>query len=232
MNWKDISVSLDNTHYFYKGCPVFDKKFLDALKFHPPGLAAVKDLSGAYHIDCNGNAAYSDRYSRTFGFYCGLAAVVQEDRWFHINEKGQRVYPHFYQWAGNYQEDICTVRNDCKYYHINLHGAKIYASRYDYCGDFKDGIACVKISENCFMHIDSKGDFINGKSFWDLGVFHKNFATAKDINGWHHIDKNGNELYSDRFLMVEPFYNGFALVTRFDNKKIIIDEKGTKTYTI
>ena len=59
-----------------------------------------------------------------------------------------------------------------------------------------------------------------------MGIFHKNFATAKDKDGWFHIDKSGNELYNKRYLTIEPFYNGFALVTEFDNKKIIIDENG------
>jgi hypothetical protein len=62
--------------------------------------------------------------------------------------------------------------------------------------------------------------------FTDLGVFHKNYATAKDHDGWHHIDKCGNSIYNQRYLAVEPFYNGFALVTAFDNQKIIINESG------
>jgi hypothetical protein len=65
-----------------------------------------------------------------------------------------------------------------------------------------------------------------------LGIFHKNFATAKDKNGWHHIDKIGNQIYKERYLAIEPFYNGFALVTQFDNQKIIIDERGKKIITV
>ena len=61
--------------------------------------------------------------------------------------------------------------------------------------------------------------------FIDLGVFHKNFATAKDKDGWFHIDKNGKELYSKRFLSIEPFYNGFALVDTTSGKAII-DQQG------
>ncbi|MBK6330994.1 MAG: WG repeat-containing protein [Bacteroidetes bacterium] len=60
----------------------------------------------------------------------------------------------------------------------------------------------------------------------DLGIFHKNFATAKDKEGWHHIDKEGKEIYKVRYASIEPFYNGFALVTQFDNQKVIINEKG------
>ena len=67
------------------------------------------------------------------------------------------------------------------------------------------------------------------KEFLDLGIFHKNFATAKDKLGWLHIDKAGNQLYNERYLMIEPFYNGFSLVETFENKKQIIAENGIKT---
>lgn len=233
MNWKDIKVSNDNTHFLFDEKPIFGKTFIEVLKFHSPGLAPVFDKSGAYHIDINGNELYPNRYSRTFGFYCNRASVIDGNRWFHINEKGDKVYSVSFLWTGNFQENICTVRNDNnQYLHIDLNGNRIYADNYVYAGDFKDGIACVKSQDGFYRHIDNKGNFINNKSFLDLGVFHKNFATAKDKNGWFHIDRQGNELYNNRYHSIEPFYNGFALVTKFDNEKIIIDEKGIKTLTV
>lgn len=233
MNWKDIQVSNDSTHFIFDRKPIFDKAFIEVLKFHSPGFAPVKDNSGAYHIDISGNELYSNRYSRTFGFYCNRASVIDDNRWFHINGKGDRVYTVSYLWTGNYQENICTVRNaDNQYFHIDLNGNRIYEQNYVYAGDYKDGIACVKLQDGFFRHIDNKGKFINKKSFLDLGIFHKNFATAKDKNGWFHIDKQGNEVYKNRYLTIESYYNGFALVTTFENEKIIIDEKGLKTLTV
>ena len=228
MNRQDIKLSADNTQFLYEGKEIFGKKFIEVLKFHSPGLAAVKDESGSYHIDKNGNQLYAERYSRTFGFYCNRAAVVQADKCFHITDKGARAYSHSYSWTGNFQENLCPVRDGSNYFHIDLDGNRVYTDNFIYCGDFKDGIACVKTSDGFYKHIDTKGKFINSKSFLDLGIFHKNFATAKDKDGWHHIDKVGNEIYRERFLAVEPFYNGFALVTQFDNQKIIIDESGKK----
>ena len=67
---------------------------------------------------------------------------------------------------------------------------------------------------------------MNDKEFLDLGIFHKSFATAKDEYGWFHIDTQGNAVYKERYLIIEPLYNGFALVTNHDNKKLIIDELG------
>lgn len=233
MNWQDIKVSLDNTHFLFEGKQIFSKLFIEVLKFHSPGLAPVKDESGSYHIDSLGNQLYSDRFTRTFGFYCNRAAVVQENNWFHLTDKGERAYTNTYHWTGNYQENLCTVRDsDNNYFHIDLDGNRIYTDNYIYCGDFKDGVACVKSANGLFRHINNKGNFLNDKSFLDLGIFHKNFATAMDKNGWFHIDKKGNEIYRHRFMTVEPFYNGFALVTQFDKSKIIIDEQGHKIITV
>jgi hypothetical protein len=152
---------------------------------------------------------------------------MQNEKWFHINELGKQVYHNSFLWAGNYQENLCTVRDaDNQYFHIDLDGHKIYSETFTYAGDFKDGIACVKTLNGYYKHIDCNGNNINSKEFLDLGVFHKNYSTARDENGWYHIDKEGNELYTDRYLAIEPFYNGFALVTKFDSNKCIIDERG------
>lgn len=227
MNWKDIKTSIDNTFFVYNSMPIFNRKFIDILKFHTPGLAPVLDETGAYHIDSNGNPLYDVRYSRTFGFYQNRASVVDNDKWYHINEKGDRVYNREFKWTGNFQESFCAVRdNENQYFHIDLEGNNLYKEKYSYVGDYKEEIACVRLFNGLFKHIDSLGNYINDKSFIDLGVFHKNFATAKDTKGWFHIDKKGKALYNERYLLIEPFYNGQSLVTTFENRKQIIDEKG------
>ena len=233
MNWQEIRVSADNTHFLYNGKPIFEKYFIEVLKYHFPGLAPVKDKSGAFHINVYGNQLYHQRYQRTFGYYCNRAAVMNDGQWFHINENGERIYSDIFSWIGNFQENICTVRDDKnRYFHIDPIGNRIYPDTYVYCGDFKDGYACVKKDNGFWRHVNIYGNRLNDKEFLDLNIFHKNFATAKDKNGWHHIDKSGNEIYSHRFLLVEPFYNGFALVTKLNNEKIIIDENGMEAFAI
>ena len=229
MNWQDIKVSADNTHFIFNKQPIFGRYFNEVLKFHAPGIAPVKDTTGAYHIDVQGNPLYSDRYQRTFGYYCNRAVVMIGEEWFHVNERGERAYSEVFSWAGNYQENICTVRNrENRYFHIDLHGNKIYSEYYTYCGDFKDGYSCVKQHNGLWLHIGISGNKLNEKEFLDLNIFHKNYAAAKDNVGWHHIDKGGNGLYNQRYLAIEPFYNGFALATKFDYQKIIIDECGNE----
>jgi hypothetical protein len=227
MNWKEIIVSDDNRGFLYLGKKVFDKDYIEVLKFHAPGLAPVNDESGSFHIDVKGNPLYPERYSRTFGYYCNRAAVIDGKNWFHLTDQGDVAYPRTFKWTGNFQEDICTVRNEKnQYFHIKLNGEKLYEETYIYAGDFKDGIACVKQDNGKFKHINSTGKNLNATEFLDIGIFHKNFATAKDEGGWFHIYKSGTALYSARYLMVEPFYNGFALVTKLEGEKVIIDEEG------
>lgn len=234
MNWKDIKTTQDNTSFLYNENILFSRKFIEVLKFHAPGLAPVLDESGAYHITTEGEPLYPYRYKRTFGFYDNRATVIDiNDNWFHINEKGERVYSKDFLWAGNYQENCCPVRDkDNKYYHIDLLGNRIYSKEYTYVGDYKDGIACVRLYSGFFMHINLQGDYINNKQFIDLGVFHKNFATARESKGWFHINKEGEALYKDRYLLIEPFYNGYAIVTDFEYKKKIINEKGEIIFVI
>ena len=224
MNWRDINVSENSNSFIYKEELVFGKVYNEVLKFHSPGIAPVKDDTGWFHINVNGNEVYKERYDRVFGYYFNRASVILYKNWFHLNEKGERLYDVNYAWTGNYQENVCSVRDfNNQYFHIDLDGNPVYGKKYKFVGDFKDGFACVRFSNGKYKHIDTKGKYINDKSYLDLGVFHKNFAIAKDELGWHHINKKGEELYAERYFMIEPSYNGFSVVDKFDNTKQIID---------
>lgn len=224
-DWKKLKDNQTEMRFYFEGKPVF-KKFKSILKFHAPGIAPVEDESGWYHILPDGMELYKQRYERTFGYYCSRAAVSSSKGWFHIDTDGKPSYGERYSWCGNFQENICTVRKGADYFHIDLNGILLYEEKYLYAGDFRDGIACVKCPDNLWRHIKKDGRFLNGKGFLDLGVFHKNVAPARDEKGFFHSDLNGNALYKERYLAIEPFYNGFALVADFDWSKKIIDEKG------
>lgn len=226
MNWYEIKDNKTEKRFYFNGKPLF-KQFKSLLKFHEPGLAPVEDESGWYHITTGGEPLYAERYGRTFGFYCNRAAVTSKDGCFHIDTTGKPAYSAKYAWCGNFQENICTVRDkNGNYFHIDPDGKRPYKENYLYAGDFRDGIACVKCSDGLWRHIKADGTFLNSKGFLDLGVFHKNIAPARDEKGWFHSDASGEPLYAERYLNIEPFYNGFALVTNFDWSKKIINEKG------
>ena len=225
--WRKYEISEDASHHVYQGRPAYRWRFHEVLKFHEPGLAPVRDASGAYHITPDGRPAYESRHIRTFGFYEGIASVHSEEGWFHILPDGSPMYGERYAWCGNFQESRCAARlPGGGYIHIEDDGTPAYVEHYRYAGDFKDGHAVVQREDGKHTHIDASGNLLHGRWFLDLDVFHKRYARACDSDGWHHVDMIGKPLYGERFKYVEPFYNGQARVEGFDGSLSVIDESG------
>lgn len=225
MEWNDIKLNKNQTGYVYNGQPLFNKSFFNALNFHKEGLAAVADASGAYHIDTNGKQIYDKRYDRTFGYYFKKAAVLDKGNAYHIDINGKRIYQQNFLWTGNYQQDICVVKgNNHNYYHIDATGKRLYSESYIYAGDFRENVACVQLQNKLFTHIYKDGTMVHNNHFQDLNVYHKGYACAKDAYGWFHIDLVGKPLYKERYLLLEPFYNGVALATNLKGEKITISD--------
>ena len=233
INLENISLSLDETYHIYNNKPLYGEKFDLVMSFHPPGIAAVKDEDGAYHIDMKGKPIYEKRFIKTFGFYNNIAGVKDGSGCYHINLNGKPIYNERYDWVGNFQEEWCPVRDiHSNYFHIKKDGTPAYDENYKYVGDFKYGIAVVYLEEGLAMHIDKFGNKIHKKKYEELGVFHKGFAIAKDNQGAFHIDKNGKPLYEERYSWVEPFYNNFSLVCKHNGEKVVIDQKGMVIHEI
>jgi hypothetical protein len=225
MKWEEIELASSRDFFQINGEKVF-KQYLEAQKFHPPGLAPVRDASGWYHINTEGIPVYNERYDCLFGYYFERAVAVLEKNWFHIDPTGSLVYSGTYSWCGNYQESVCSVRQGEKYFHINLNGQRIYNASYFFAGDYRDGVACVRMANGLFKHIDKSGNAINDRQFRGVGVFHKGIATAQDEFGWFHIDLSGRPLYEERYAYLEPFYNGYALAEDLFGRKGILLEDG------
>ncbi len=227
MSWIESRISPDGTfHLTEQNKPMYNQRFHWVLPFHEPGLAPVGDGSGSYHIRPDGSPAYHFRFSRTFGFYQGYATVTVDGRWFHIQADGNRSYEKDWAWCGNFQNNRCSVRDhNGDYYHINLDGSIVPNGPWTYAGDYREGAAVVRTLDGLCRHIDEEGCFIHEGAFFDLDVFHKGFARARDGNGWFHIDRKGEDVSGQRFLMLEPFYNGQALARKTDGSILVIDEK-------
>jgi hypothetical protein len=225
--WQDLRVAPDQTHHLKGGSPAYEARFEEVLTFHAPGLAPVRDTSGAYHIFPTGQAVYPERYVRTFGFYEWRAAVQAHNGWFHIQASGKPLYNERYAWCGNYQGGRCTVRCvEGLYLYLLLDGQVAYPERYRYAGDYRDGIAVVQRQDGLHTHINLEGRQVHRRWFLDLDIFHKGYARARDAGGWHHIDRQGLPLYARRFAAIEPFYNGQARVEEVDGSLLVINEAG------
>lgn len=230
--WK-IKISPDGTHHVYEGRPLYKERFKAVMSFHEPGVAAVIDETGAYHINLNGEPIYDKRYKMTFGYYEGIATVVDEEGYLHIDLSGEPIHNKKFPWAGNFQESRCVVRDkDGTYYHIDQNGEPVYNERYAYAGDYKYGIAVVYDFDGYAYHIDQYGRKIHDKKFLELYPFHKGFAVARDRFGYFHINRRGEPLYNKRFRYVEDFYNDQALAWMWDGTMAIIDTHGNIIHRI
>jgi len=224
---EEIGVDCYSTHHVRNGQPIYGQRFLKVLKYHPPGLAAVRDASGCYHIWTDGNSAYKSRFAETFGFYEGLAAVQDASGWFHISVEGNAVYSDRYSWVGNFQNGRVPVRDfGGHYFHLDPGGGRVYAESYVYTGDYREGIACVRKMDGLCIHIDLAGKQIHQTACLDLDVFHKGFSRARDDDGWFHMRRDGTPAYKERFAEVEPFYNGQALCRDWIGRRLIVNENG------
>lgn len=225
--WQAFEIANDQTHHIIGHQRAYLPRFDSVLKFHEPGLAAAKDKSGAFHINTNGEPAYSGRYVRVFGFYEDRAAVQSQEGCFHILPHGGELYKERYAWCGNFQEKFSVVKDfEGNYFHIDREGKKTYPSIYRYVGDFHDGYAVVQNNQGLHTHILTHGDLLHGKWFIDLDVYHKGFARAKDEKGWFHLNIAGMSIYADRYKNIEPFYNGIARVETNQGALHLIDEEG------
>lgn len=233
--WADSAVSQDGTHHTFKNERLYSHSFKCVLPFHDPGLAPVQHESGKwFHVTFpSGTAAYRQRFDRVFGFYQGLACAVLESSWFHVHPDGSRFDSSFvWAWAGNFQNGACVVRNASGEYFHQLRD-KTVIGPYLYCGDFREGCAAVRLSSGLCTHVRMDGTHVHGKTFFDLGVYHKGFAVARDADGWFHIDMNGNDILKGRrFKLLEPFYNSHAAATRNDGTRVIINENGEEVHAI
>ena len=235
---KIIYVSKSETHHtFSDDTPCYEARYDNVLPFHDVNsdlaLAPVMRNNQAWHILSDGVDAYSHRFERTFGFYCGYAAIIHNDQYFHITANGQPLYQERYLFAGNYQNDIAVVCNEDKeYFHINCQGIPLYENTWSYCGDFREGAAVAQLSTGKNVHIRKDGSLLHDKNFLDLDVFHKGYARAKNKTGWYHIDRQGNAIYPARYESIENFYNGRARVEHFNGSVFTIDEKGSKLHTL
>lgn len=224
--WRQSRVAADGTHHVVGGRPLYEARFLRALSFHEPGLAAVCDGRAAWHIDGHGRPAYPRVFMETFGFYENLAAVRNKNGWFHIRRDGTPAYAETHDWCGNFQGGRAVVRRDGGYFHLLPDGRALYETVFLYAGDFRERRAVVRLAGGACAHINEDGGFAHPHRYRDLGVYHKGLACARDAGGWMHINAGGVAVYERRFARAEPFYNGCALVKTLDGTVEIIDERG------
>lgn len=208
-------------------------RFHEILSFHD-GIAAVRDDSGAYHVDSNWKPAYAHRFDRTYGFYAGRRAAVESvGEAFHIDLQGNPVYSQRYDWCGNFHSIPEGFRapvraNDEQYYYVDHTGTKKLGP-FLYAGDPSSGGQCVvyDFTSNPLIINSDGSKWVDANKNWiDVCVPHKGIARVKDSAGWFYVDQTGREVGKGRYLEAEPHYNGQARVKLLNGQWVVIDEKG------
>lgn len=238
-------IASDETHHIWSSFErAYPQSFKKVLSFHSPeNVAAVESYDGtSYHIDTSGDAIYSSRFKRVFGFYQSRAAVCDtSNEWYHIDKKGKPIYANRYVWCGNYsrlptnssENNIkaqAPVRcSDDTYFLVDEQG-KTRGGPFLYAGDpNSQGETVVwNLSGRCsVLKSDGTSLCINDKqNILDMQSPHKGILAVKDSKGWFYVNRYGEQIGSGRYLEVEPHYNGQARVRLLNGAWAVIDEGG------
>ena len=210
-----IRISTDNTCHVENHKPIYEQKYINVMNFHD-GIAAVRDESGAYHIDTDGKPTYNRRFIKTFGYYEGLAAAVDESGAYHIDLEGKPAYTARFRWTGNFQGGRCPVRTEDGSYSSIDHSGKQHVTGVGYIGDYSEGKTIVRgsrgctyadketVPDDCIWHLDCT-NYCNGRAFVSEG------------DGYFLIDEEGNSLDGQRF----------ERIVRYDSERIVgVDDEG------
>ncbi len=203
-----IRISTDSTCHVEDHKAIYGKRFINVMNYHE-GIAAVRDESGAYHIDIEGNPIYEKRFVRTFGFYEGLAAVVDGSGAYHIDAAGNPAYIERFLWAGNFQEGRCPVRTkDGSYSSIDRSGIP-HLTGAGYIGDYSEGKVIVRGPKGC-TYADTES--LPGNPVWytDCTNYCNGLAYVSEGAGFRPADKCDDT--------AERQY--FSRIVRFDKERL------------
>lgn len=153
--------SPSGTYHEFNGTPIYEQRFKTVGPFRFPGLAAVIDESGAFHIDFSGNAIYEERYLWVGDFTEDCAVVkTTEGDYYHINEQGKRIGHNNYLFAEEFSEETAVIyRKNYGATHITTGGEMVYGDWYFDARGFKNGEALVR-DEDGWLIIDKTGQEI------------------------------------------------------------------------
>ena len=109
-------------------------------------------------------------------------------------------------------------------------GKPLYETRYSRVMSFHNGIAPVEFDNKAFfIDLHNKKPF--DRVFLKAYGFYEQLSAVKDIDGWFHIDINGNDIYQERYSWVGNFGEDKCVVKDFNNNYFHIYSNGKKVYT-
>jgi hypothetical protein len=199
-----------------------------------------------------------------------LYPVVKEQKYGFINPQGELLVEPIYDFVGGFSEDRCIVEkfpadeDRIQEYinssgqevisptrlqgYINSSGQEIIALKHTpFCSSFSEGLAQYADAIEQLGFIDQWGEF---KIYPQFNIeyegkvstgFSEGMAAVATDSGWKYINKEGEELFKDRFETVKRFQDGYALVSQLRKASqtesyledfFFIDKEGQRLETI
>jgi len=200
-----------------------------------------------------------------------LYPVVKEQKYGFINPQGELLVEPIYDFVGDFSEDRWIVEKNpadedrIQEYidsrgrqvvsatrlqgYINSNGQEIIALKHTpFCSSFSEGLAQYADAIGQLGFIDQWGEFKINPQFnieYEGEVstgFSEGVAAVATDSGWKYINKEGEELFKNRFETAKRFQEGYALVSQIQKASqtesyliedfFFIDKEGQRLETI
>ena len=226
-----VYASSDGEEYGFidkTGKYTINPQFDEAYSFSE-GLAAVKVDEKWGYINKNEEFVISPQFDRAYNFFDNLACVVSGDKYGYIDMSGNYVInPQFLDAQFIFTDELAYVYKDGRGYgFIDKEGQFVIYPQFYFTGIFMNGIANVEINEKWGI-INKNGEYIVNPQFDFLEISDNGlieFSNNDDKYGY--INAEGEIVINPIYYGGTTFYNdGYAVVTKKNKKRIIIDEKG------
>jgi hypothetical protein len=167
---------------------------------------------GTHHVR-HGVALYPTRFDAVQKFHApGLAPARDHSGAFHITDRGEAAYDARFHHTWGFYDLLAAAKDADGWLHIRPDGAALYAARFAWVGNFQEYRCAVRDSAGAYFHITDQGTPAYRERHRYVGDFRDGIAVARftsdDLCG--HIDADGREVYSARFLELDVLHKGLA----------------------
>jgi hypothetical protein len=173
-------------------------------------------------IDRNGKEIIPTTYSSIFYAGNGLFQVQEESQFmyadtkYYINAQGKKIMDKAFAITGHFSEGLAPVRKKepRTYFYIDTKGNEKITGNFTEAEPFYNGMAAVQI-DGKWGFINKSGKLVVDAQYPLVYPYQNNIAVVKDANKFYtFIDKEGNQLFNEKFPYASTFRDGLALVSR------------------
>lgn len=210
---------------------------------------AIKDLKPFQQADKWGYAFQASKdslvifisgeYEEAFEFSNGLAAVRKKDctddkcTYYYINKANKQAIDREFNYAGNFHHGYaivgmgnCETEEGCKYGIIDKRGEFVVAPVYEVIEDETEGFYLAETSEEKYGFINARGEVAISFKYTNALPFSQGVAAVAIDSSWFFIDRDGRQLFINRFSDVSSFSDSLAAFTQDGENWGYVDMSG------